>query len=236
MNRSLVSQPLLLLLALLYALCMVPANAATLYWGSSQSGVYNPTYCCTLADGTPIATAGGGLNLTAGQIVTNAAQADMVINVYGALGAAGVAQLNESFAETSTPDPGRYSNTVNITAGGVYLIVTHDGKHAKLRIDTLTRNTVYFSYMLEQSAPVSNVTYFIDCARQTLPGGVSCSAPVSLGNLYSANDLSSAAATLRCQNVGYGIFYCDNTTAIAGVLITYTYTGTTTVSRIVYMH
>lgn len=97
----------------------------------------------------------GGLNLSTLKVTAKSAEADIVINQYGSMGANGILELDEDLQDPTDPDLTGFTNSVTIKKGAVYLIVLHDGTYAKLRIDRylpetgLSISKVYFTYVLE---------------------------------------------------------------------------------------
>lgn len=226
------------LLAMLAWFSMGAAQAATIQWDVARSAVYDPTYCCTLRNDMPLNAQTGGFDLAGAVMAADGTRADIVINAYGSLGAGGVVALNESFDAPTTTDPGSYATTVSLRAGGVYLVVTRDGKRAKLRVDTITAGKVYFTYRLQlaQPQPAASVSYLITCDRATYPGGVSCAAPVSVGARMAFAEVDAFFRYYAgCSALGSNAYYCGASSALEpGYVMVYQFTDTT-VSRVVYM-
>jgi len=85
-------------------------------------------------------------------------------------------------------------------------------------------------------AAIGDPTQLIICQVAPFPGGVSCSSPISLGSVYSFGALTSALVdNLGCSTLGSGVFNCTGATQVPGVFISYTYTGTNDVSRVIYI-
>lgn len=105
-----------------------------------------------------------------------------------------------------------------------------------------TANTINLSGVgVAQSTPTSTpssgtATYFNDCSKQAWPGGISCGTPMPMNTLWSSSDMSSAAASLGCTSLDHGVYYCGSASAYAGVFVTYSFSGTSNLSRIVYIH
>lgn len=214
------------------------AHAATVQWGAARSAVYDPTYCCTLRIDTPISAQTGGFDLTGATMTTDPSKADLVINAYGSMGAGGVVALNESLDTGTTTDPGSYDTRVSLTAGGVYLVVTRDGKRAKIRVDTITSGKVYFTYRLQATAAPqpTNVSYLVACQREAFPGGVLCAQPLSIGALLTYAEADSIVRNqFGCSGLGSNAYYCGASSRVEpGYLLFYQFT-TSEISRIVYL-
>jgi hypothetical protein len=101
----------------------------------------------------------GGLSLYTGQR-TSANDADIVINQYGDMGANGIIQLSgESLEDASQRVRSGFQSSVGLEEGGVYLIRLHDGKLAKIRVDSwfggFTLSKVSLSFVIEAEMPSS---------------------------------------------------------------------------------
>lgn len=132
---------------------LFPADAAAkkIKWGEVKEGVYSPLHPFTLLWSGDVLQS-GGLNLTTMKITKKASEADIVMNQYGDMGAAGILELDEELTDPTDIDLADYTNSVEMEQNKVYLVVLHDGSFAKIRIDRLLLPTkVYFSYVLEET-------------------------------------------------------------------------------------
>lgn len=235
-------------LALCAWLLASAAQAATLNWGPVRTFTMTTLYGGIVVGAPDNST--GGFSFTTGAMTPYGNDADMVISNYGTIGALGVTLSQAPFTATSEADPGGYMASLRTrNVGDIYIIQLRNGRHAKIRIDSLpaggswyTYRSIGFSYMVEQTGatptptPASNPTYYVDCARQTLPGGVSCSASAAMDRAWSVTDVTAAIASMGCSDLGYGLYHCGTATSMPGHFITYIYTGTSSVSRIIYLH
>jgi hypothetical protein len=124
------------------------ADDGYLYWGPVKTGVYTQLHPYTLNWSGDVLDK-GGLNLISMKLTTKSSEADLVMNQYGAVGASAMVKLDETLEERTTVYQTGYMNSYTMAAGDVYLIMLHDGKYAKLRIDQLLPAKVAFSYVLE---------------------------------------------------------------------------------------
>jgi hypothetical protein len=126
-------------------------------WGQPKKVTYDPLHPFILIWSDPLSD--GGLNL-ATQTITKKAEADLVINVYGDIGANGIVDLgNESLqAPTSRDKLNNLAASLEVKNGGVYLVVLHDGSLAKVKVDTLLPNKAYLSYVTEQAKSVTKLS------------------------------------------------------------------------------
>ena len=126
-----------------------------LYWGEVQSGVYRELHPYTLNWSGDVLEK-GGINLTTLKMTTQPDEADIVINQYGSIGARGMVKLqNEQLEDQTFRYQQGFMNSFSLAQGDLYLIVLHDGKHAKLRIDRVLPGEVSFRYVLEADPPAS---------------------------------------------------------------------------------
>lgn len=185
-------------------------------WGNAQQGTYDKLHPYTLNWSGDVLEK-GGLNLSTMKLTDKSAEADIVINQYGSMGANGILQVEEELQDPTDSDLSGFSNSVKIEKGAVYLVVLHDGSYAKIRIDRylpesgLSVNKVFFSYVLEagrggQSDAGTDLggnnggsgtgTYpggnNGGAGTGTYPGGMGTGASLSLGN--PAEDLKHAEA------------------------------------------
>lgn len=226
------------------------AQAGTINWGPVQTASINSPYGGIVAGPPDDST--GGFSFASGAATRYGSDADMVVGNDGTIGASGIALSKAGFDSSADAEPSSYLSYLRTKSeGDVFVVQLKSGKHAKIRIDTLTAgyawytySKIAFSYRLEQApsgstsgSPSSgNVTYYNDCAKQTWPSGISCGTPVSMNSLWTASDMSGAAASLGCTSLDHGIYYCGSGSAYAGVFVTYAFSGTTTLSRIIYIH
>jgi len=154
-NKYLYFKTLIGLCLILLLLPLGKAGAASMTsWGAVQTGTYDSPSIYTLNWSGNVLDK-GGLNL-ARQQMAGAAEADVVIDYKGSIGASAIAVVDGETFEASTSLAGlRFSNTQKVGKGTIYVIQLHDGKYAKLRIDRYNEDysgaitKVFFSYAIE---------------------------------------------------------------------------------------
>jgi len=157
-NKYLYAKSLIGLCLILLLLPFGNAGAASMIsWGAVQTGTYDSPSMYTLNWSGNVLDK-GGLNLARKQM-TGAAEADVVIDYKGSIGASAIAVVDDETFEASTSIAGlRFSNTQKIGQGTIYVIQLHDGKYAKLRIDRYNEDysgaitKVFFSYAIETAS------------------------------------------------------------------------------------
>lgn len=134
------------------------ADQDAVSWGEATTHVYDNLHPYTLNwSGDPLDK--GGLSLTDLK-TASAGEADIVINQYGDMGAAGILKLSGEGLEDKT-ERGKSGvlSSVRLEEGAVYLVKRHDGKLAKIRIDAMTGglmfNKVTFTFVLEDESAAS---------------------------------------------------------------------------------
>jgi hypothetical protein len=148
-----------LLLSLSLVISMIPLGgvygASTIQWGAVQTGSYDSPSIYTLNWSGDVLDK-GGLNLSTLQMTNSSAEADIVIDYKGSIGAASIALAAGEGLESASSLSGKsFSNTQRLSKGGVYLIELHDGSYAKLRIDRYNEDflgsvtKVFFSFVME---------------------------------------------------------------------------------------
>lgn len=145
-------------LCLLGMFALFPAEArgaAVIKWGQVQTGTYENLHPHTLNWSGNVLDK-GGLKLSTMKTTTKSSEADLVINQYGSIGANGILLLkDEELSDPTDSGQSGFTNSLTLTKGAVYLVVLHDGKYAKLRIDRFTPDNgasiqkVFFSFVLE---------------------------------------------------------------------------------------
>lgn len=122
--------------------------------------------------------------------------------------------------------------------GSRCLVVTRDGKRAKIRVDTITSGKVYFTCRLQATAAAqpTPVSYLVACQREAFPGGVLCAQPLSVGALLTYAEADSIVRNqFGCSRLGANAYHCDASSLIEpGYLLWYQFT-TSEISRIVYL-
>jgi hypothetical protein len=154
-----------IMLALVAACIGIWPNSAhaaddLIYWGEPQSAVYDSIHPHTLNWSGNVLDR-GGLNLLDMEYTTDSSKADIVINQYGSIGALSIRKLSSSLELTdpTTRYTTGFTNSLTLEQGAVYLVVLHDGSHAKIRIDRILPDhgfsitQVRFSYVLEAEEP-----------------------------------------------------------------------------------
>jgi|GEM_PF-2147605 len=141
---------------LLFAGAAGAAESAKISWGEEVKVTYDKLHPHTLNWSGDVMK-DGGLNLATQKVTTKGAEADIVINQYGSMGANGILELeDEALQDPTDSDLAGFTNSVTIKKGAVYLLILHDGTYAKLRIDRylpetgLSISKVYFTYVLEE--------------------------------------------------------------------------------------
>jgi hypothetical protein len=156
---------ILLVLFIYSAIVFIPAGASAqtnedskLFWGDVKTGTYEPLHPNTLNWSGDVLDK-GGFDLATLGITSNSEEADLVMNQYGAIGAASILKLNGEKLEDSTfRDQKNFMNSYTMAKGDMYLVRLSDGKYAKLRIDRLlpengiSYQQVAFSYVQERTA------------------------------------------------------------------------------------
>ncbi len=144
-----------IVIQLLLAGSAAAGPSAKISWGEEVKITYDKLHPYTLNWSGDVMK-DGGLNLTTQKVTAKGAEADIVINQYGSMGANGILELDdEDLQDPTDSDLAGFTNSVTIKKGAVYLVVLHDGTYAKLRIDRylpetgLSINKVYFTYVLE---------------------------------------------------------------------------------------
>lgn len=125
------------------------ADGETIRWSQVKSGTYAPLHPYTLNWSGDVLDK-GGLSLSTMKAASSK-EADIVINQYGAMGAAGILKLSgEELREATSAAMSGMTNSVTLEKDAVYLILLHDGKAAKLRVDQMSASKVTFSYVTEE--------------------------------------------------------------------------------------
>lgn len=136
------------------------AAAATdlISWGEEQAAVYNKIHPYTL-NWTGNVLDKGGLNLSRLEYTADSAEADLVINQYGDIGALAIKKLAKEGLRDATKRQGQsFTQSLRMEEGVLYLIQLQNGQYAKIRIDQITPNNgfsitqVKFSYVIEVPA------------------------------------------------------------------------------------
>ena len=87
-----------------------------------------------------------------------------------------------------------------------------------------------------QTRAIGEPTQFSQCALAGFPGGYTCSAGSSLGQIYTVDALNNLAVNVGCSKiVGFSALSCPIGGPLPGFLVFYTYTGTQDISRIIYI-
>lgn len=119
-------------------------------WSQIKTGVYDPLHPHTLNWSGDVLDKGGWSLSTLK--AASGKTADIVINQYGAMGANGIIKLEgEKLQDDTDSSLTGYTNSVTLEKGVTYLILLHEGKKAKIRIDQLTAAKAMFSYVLEEA-------------------------------------------------------------------------------------
>lgn len=131
------------------------AETAKISWGEEVKVTYDQLHPYTLNWSGDVMK-DGGLNMTTRKVTAKGAEADIVINQYGSMGANGILELeDEDLQDPTDSDLAGFANSVTIKKGAVYLLILHDGTYAKLRIDRylpetgLSINKVFLTYVME---------------------------------------------------------------------------------------
>lgn len=83
---------------------------------------------------------------------------------------------------------------------------------------------------------VGDPTQFSQCALADFPGGYTCSAGSSLGQIFTIDSLTNLATSVGCSKInGFNALSCPIGGALPGIILFYTYTDTRDVSRIIYI-
>ena len=83
---------------------------------------------------------------------------------------------------------------------------------------------------------IGDPTQFSQCALADFPGGYTCSAGTSLGQVFTVEALNNLASNVGCSKIaGFRALSCPIGGPLPGLLVFYTYTGTEDVSRIIYI-
>lgn len=125
-------------------------------WGPVNTVTYSPLHPYILLWSDPLSY--GGLNLTTKQTTNSSTDADLVINVYGDIGANGIIEMNQGLQDPTDRNLPAYSSSLEVKQGGVYLISLHDGSLAKVRVDTLLPNKAMLSYVFEAAKTVTKLS------------------------------------------------------------------------------
>ncbi|MFC3770504.1 copper amine oxidase N-terminal domain-containing protein [Paenibacillus sp. GCM10012303] len=136
----------------------VSANQAgeRVHWSAAKTFIYEGLHPYTLNWSGDVLDR-GGLSLATLKITTSSKDADIVINQYGAMGAAGILKLAGEKLEEATDRPrSGFTNSVTLEEQALYLIKLHDGQLAKIRIDSLSASKASFSYVTEAKASQSS--------------------------------------------------------------------------------
>lgn len=144
------------------------AGSAKISWGEEAKITYDKLHPYTLNWSGDVMK-DGGLNLTTGKVTARGAEADIVINQYGSMGANGILELDgEELQDPTDRDLSGFTNSVTIKKGAVYLLILHDGTYAKLRVDRylpevgLSVTKVYLTYVLETELAEEEETAYDD--------------------------------------------------------------------------
>lgn len=188
---------LLLVLQLLLpagALAATPTDDDTIVWGEVQKVTYDPLLNSILPWASNV-MGFGGMNLTTKKITTNPADADLVMNTYDDMGANGIIEVTGEKLETPTKKPTvKLSNTADTKNGSIYLIVTHDGSYAKVRVDSVLQGRAMLSFVLPK-ANVKELTK-LSLSKTTLSMDVDTTATLKASAIYSdesKEDVTAAA-------------------------------------------
>jgi hypothetical protein len=202
-RKGMLSIAMLLLFSLLLPgpLFSGTAKAAeSIEWGPKQSAVYDKIHPYTL-NWSGNALDRGGLNLIDLEYTTQSSEADIVINQYGDIGALAILDLDsEGLEDPTDANLKGFTNSLEIEQGTVYLVVLHDGTHAKLRIDRilpdngLTITKVMFSYVLEAEAAEEPAAPGQSAPGQSAPGELELGSP--------ADDLLNPSASYEFVGEG----------------------------------
>ncbi len=168
------------------------ANVTTaISWTQPVYGTTDPSLYTGVVAGPPDDQT-GGWNLATKTWTTAGSTADIVFDNYGKIGAVGVARSQAGF--NTTPEPAlTYGTNLRITgAGDVFVIVLRNGRHAKLRIDSVTSgpawysySSISFTYLLEQGAGVTATPI--------------CTAPPSAPTAFAASQTAFGTVTFTWQ-------------------------------------
>lgn len=149
---------------LVIVLTSLNAMGAPLSWGSIETGTYNTEDSPgVLSMAQPMNQ--GGFSFATKQFTNDVNGADFVFDSYASkIGANSVITVDEPLQAASNPSFKDDHNSADLAAGSTYLIVNHDGTHAKIHIDRINKScdaawcpsTVYFSYVLEQGLTASD--------------------------------------------------------------------------------
>lgn len=83
---------------------------------------------------------------------------------------------------------------------------------------------------------IGDPTQFSQCALADFPGGYTCSAGSSLGQIFTVEALNNLATNVGCSKIpGFLALSCPIGGPLPGLLVFYTYTGTQDISRIIYI-
>jgi hypothetical protein len=134
----------------------VSAASDVIQWGEEEGVIYDRIHPYTLNWSGDVLDR-GGLNLVELYYTEDGSEADIVINQYGAIGASAIRELDssEELSEPTDRNLTGFTNSLEMEQGSVYLVVLHDGSHAKLRIDRILPTNgfsitkVHFTYVLE---------------------------------------------------------------------------------------
>ena len=140
------------------------STASTLNWGAAQTFTINSPYG-GIVNGPPDDST-GGFSFANAAMTRYGSVADIVIGNDGTIGATGIALSQAGLDSTSDTDPGTYLSYLRIkNVGDVFVIKLKNGKHAKIRIDSLpagiawfTYSSISFSYRLEGNASPATIS------------------------------------------------------------------------------
>ncbi len=181
------------------------ANVTTaISWAPQVYGTTDTSLYTGIVSAPPDNTT-GGWNLATKTWTTAGSTADIVLGGWGRIGAVGIA-LSQAGFNTNPEPPLTYVTNLPITgAGDVFVLVLRNGKHAKLRIDSVTSNppftygSVSFTYLLEQGSAATATP--ICSAPPTAPTGFAAS-QTAFGTVTSTWQPSAGATSYTLYSQG----------------------------------
>ncbi len=177
------------------ALASTQSGDDLIVWGDVQKVTYDPLWDSILPWASNV-MAFGGLNLSTKQLTRNDAEADLVMNIYDDMGANGIIELTGEKLEASTKKPtGKLSNSVKAKSGAVYLLVTHDGSYAKVRVDSILQKRAMLSYVLPK-ADVRQLTK-LSLSKTSLSMDLDTAATLQANAIYSDDSREDVSAVAQ---------------------------------------
>jgi len=175
------------------------AASDVIYWGDEERVVYDRIHPYTL-NWTGNVLDRGGLNLIELAYTSDSSDADIVMNQYGDIGASAILELQEELSDPTKRNVQGFSNSLDMEQGAVYLVVLHDGSHAKLRIDRMLPDNGF-------SITKVQFTYVLEVPEDSIPnpegqGSGGAAPPASLDIGSPARDILDPAASYVFEEDG----------------------------------